>query len=167
MVRKVLVLNADNSVISLCTVPKAFLLVYLDKAELVAENPLFSLRSISTTFPLPSVIRLNKYVSVPYKSVEMTRQNIFRRDSNICLYCGAKSDLTLDHVIPKSRGGRTTWENLVTACKKCNTKKGRKMPDEAQMPLKYKPFKPSFIMFVRDCSEKIEENWLPFLNKRK
>lgn len=167
MGRKVLVLNADFSVISLCTIPKAFLLVYLDKAEMVAENPKLTLRSITKSFPLPSVIKLNSYVRIPYKSVEMTRHNVFRRDNNTCLYCGNHNDLTLDHVLPKSRGGRTGWENLVTACKRCNSKKGKLTPEEAQMALKYKPFKPSFIMFVRDCSGSIEENWLPFLNRRR
>jgi 5-methylcytosine-specific restriction endonuclease McrA len=164
MGRKVLILNADYSVISICTVPKAFLLVYTNKADMVAEMPNITLRSISKTYPSPSIIRLNKYVSVPYKGVVMSRQNIFKRDNNTCAYCSSKNELTLDHVMPKSRGGKTHWENLVTACKKCNARKGHHTPEEANMPLKHSPFKPSFVMFVRDCSGSLEENWLPFLN---
>ncbi|MCP9768800.1 HNH endonuclease [Lacihabitans sp. LS3-19] len=165
MGRKVLILNADYRAISICTVPKAFLLVYLNKAELVAESEKERLRSINNSFASPSIIRLNKYVSVPYRNVVMTRQNIFKRDNNTCVYCGKTTDLTLDHVIPKARGGKTHWENLVTACKRCNSTKGCSTPDEANMNLKYKPVKPSFLMFVRDCSGKLEEKWLPFLSK--
>lgn len=167
MGRKVLILNADYSAISLCTVPKAFLLVYLNKAELVAESPKAALRTVSQTYPLPSVIRLNHYVNIPFKGVVLSRQNIFKRDLNTCVYCGNHHDLTLDHVLPKSRGGKTNWENLVTACKRCNSKKGDLLPEEASMPLHHSPFKPSFIMFVRDCSDKLEENWVPFLNRRR
>jgi 5-methylcytosine-specific restriction endonuclease McrA len=162
MGRKVLILNADYRAISICTVPKAFLLVYLNKAELVAENPKEKIRTINRNYPLPSIIRLNAYVSVPFRNVVMTRQNIFKRDNNTCVYCGKQSDLTLDHVLPKSRGGKTHWENLVTACKRCNSEKGSYTPEEAKMNLKVKPFKPTFLMFVRDCSGKLEENWLPF-----
>jgi 5-methylcytosine-specific restriction endonuclease McrA len=165
MSRHVLILNSDYSAISICTVSKAFLLVYLNKAELVAEDPFSSLRSISTTFPMPSIIKLHNYVSVPYKSVVMNRQNIFKRDNNKCVYCGNKQDLTLDHLNPKSRGGRTHWENLVTACKPCNSKKGDRTPDEAGMNLGFRPFKPSFVMFIRDCSNNLDNNWLPYLNK--
>lgn len=167
MPRKVLILNADYSAISICTVPKAFLLVYLNKAELVAEIPKVKLRSVNSSFPLPSVIRLNRYVNVPFRGIVMSRHNIFKRDQNVCAYCGYNKDLTLDHVIPKSRGGKTHWDNLVTACKRCNSKKGHFTPDEANMPLNIKPFKPSFLMFVRDCSGKIEDHWLPFLSKRR
>ncbi len=167
MGRKVLILNADYSAISICTVPKAFLLVYLNKAEMVAEIPKAQLRTITRTYPLPSIIRLNSYVNVPFRGVVMNRNNIFKRDNNNCVYCGHHKDLTLDHVMPKSRGGKTHWENLVTACKKCNSRKGKQTPEEANMPLKYSPFKPTFLTFVRDCSGKLEDNWLPFLNKRR
>jgi 5-methylcytosine-specific restriction endonuclease McrA len=167
MGQKVLILNADYSVISICNVPKAFLLVYLNKAELVADIPFQNLKSVNSTYPFPSIIRLYHYVKVPYKGVVMTRQNLFRRDSNACVYCGSKSDLTIDHVYPKSRGGKTNWENLVTACRRCNSKKGHLTPDEAKMPMESPPFKPSFVMFVRDCSGSLQETWLPFLNKRR
>lgn len=165
MGRQVLVLNADYSAISTCTVPKAFLLVYLNKAELVAESETQLLRSVSSVFAMPTIIRLHHYVNVPFKTIELSRQNIFKRDSHKCQYCGSSKDLTLDHVLPKSRGGRTSWDNLITACKLCNSKKGDSTPEEAQMPLRYLPFRPTFIVFVRDFSGQVENDWLPYLNR--
>jgi 5-methylcytosine-specific restriction endonuclease McrA len=166
MSRKVLVLNADYSALSICTVPKAFLLVYLDKAELVVDSPKGMLRTVDKTYPLPSVIRLNHYVSLPFKGVMLSRQNVFRRDGNKCIYCGSQDDLTLDHVLPKSRGGKTNWDNLVTACRRCNSRKGDQTPEEMGFSLPKKPYKPSFIMFLRDFAGSIEENWLPFLGTK-
>ena len=115
---------------------------------------------------MPSIIRLYRYVNLPYKGVMLSRQNIFKRDGGKCQYCGVTTDLTLDHVIPRSKGGRSTWDNLVTACKSCNSKKGDYTPEEAGMPLARQPFKPSFIMFLRDFSGPIEENWKPYLGKK-
>lgn len=166
MGREVLILNADYSAISICTVPKAFLLVYLNKAELVAEAAQYQIRTINKAYPSPSVIRLNRYVNVPYKSVILNRHNVFKRDNNSCVYCGTNRDLTLDHVMPKSRGGKTQWENLVAACKRCNSKKGHFTPDEAKMPLRRKPFKPSFVMFVKSQTAQLQDHWLPFLNSK-
>jgi 5-methylcytosine-specific restriction endonuclease McrA len=166
MGRKVLVLNQDYSAFTICSVPKAFLLVYLKKADLVAESETEKLRSISETYPMPSVIRLHKYVYLPYRGVMLTRQNIFKRDNYQCQYCGTSEDLTLDHVVPKSRGGRTSWDNLITACKRCNSRKGDFTPEEAGMLLSQKPFKPSFVMFLRDFSGTVDASWLPFLAKK-
>jgi len=167
MSRKVLVLNADYSAITVCTVPKAFLLVYLNKAELLKGDDKARLRTVTVSYPLPSVIKLHDFVKVPYKGVVLNRQNIFKRDGNECVYCGRNRDLTLDHVFPKSRGGKTSWTNLVAACKSCNGRKGDNTPDEAGMPLSKKPYKPTFVMFLRNFSGKIGENWAPFLGVNK
>jgi 5-methylcytosine-specific restriction endonuclease McrA len=167
MSRKVLVLNADFSAITVCTVPKAFLLVYLNKAELLKGDDKARLRTVSVSYPLPSVIKLHEYVKVPYKGVVLNRQNVFKRDGNECVYCGKNRNLTLDHVIPKSRGGRTNWANLVAACKSCNGRKGDNTPEEAGMPLIKKPFKPTFVMFLRNFSGKVGENWAPYLGSSK
>ncbi len=166
MGKKVLILNQDYSALSICSVPKAFLLVYLNKAELVAESSSYYLRTVSSSFPMPTVIRLHRYINLPYKGVMMTRQNIFKRDGHRCVYCGTHEELTLDHVLPKSRGGRTSWDNLATACKRCNTRKGDCTPEEASMPMRQRPFKPSFILFLREYSGTTEESWMPFLAKR-
>jgi 5-methylcytosine-specific restriction endonuclease McrA len=96
----------------------------------------------------------------------LNRQNIFKRDGQRCQYCGTSEDLTLDHVIPKSRGGQSKWDNLTTACKRCNSRKGDFTPEEANMPLQQKPYKPSFIVFLRDFSGSIADDWQPYLSKK-
>jgi len=116
---------------------------------------------------MPSIIKLNSYVNIPYKGVVLSRQNIFKRDGNKCVYCNQTYDLTLDHVLPKSRKGQTSWDNLVTACRTCNSKKGDRTPEEAQMKLPYAPYKPSFIMFLRDLSGKVDDEWYTYLGSKK
>ena len=161
--RKVLILNADYRAFSVCSVYKAFLLVYLNKAEIVKKVENAYLRTITRSYDVPSIIKLHHYVNIPYKGVIMTRQNIFKRDGNKCVYCSSNDNLTIDHVLPRSRGGSTSWSNLVTACKSCNSKKGDFLPEEIGMELPYKPFKPSFIMFLRDFSGLGEESWMHYL----
>jgi len=95
------------------------------------------------------------------------RQNIFKRDANTCQYCGSKDHLTLDHVMPKSRQGRTSWDNLTTACKYCNSKKGDLTPEEAGMHLARHPFKPSFVMFLRNFSGILDQQWIPFVGSKR
>lgn len=168
MARKVLVLNQDYTAYSICSVPKAFLLVYMNKAELVLEDEKVRLRSVSRSFPLPSIIRLNRYVNRPFRQggVVLNRYNVFKRDGNRCQYCLSTKELTLDHVYPKSRGGKTSWDNLVTACKSCNGRKGDFTPDEAGMELRQKPFKPSFVMFLREFSERVHDEWMYYLGQK-
>ena len=163
MNRKVLILNQDYRPLTICTVQKGFLLVFLKKAELISKDEDKVLRSISQTFPMPSVVRLNRFVRMNYKSVELTRQNIFKRDGFQCQYCGDDDDLTLDHVIPRANQGKSTWKNLVTACKKCNSEKGDTSIEEFPKPLKAVPFKPSYIMFLRDFSGHNCDDWKPYL----
>ncbi|MFN8888103.1 MAG: HNH endonuclease, partial [Cyclobacteriaceae bacterium] len=102
---RVLVLNQDYSPLMVCSVERAFILVYINKSEMVRPANGYRLNTITRSFPMPSVIRLNRYVNAPYKGVNLTRQNIFKRDNNECQYCGTRRDLTLDHVIPSSKGG--------------------------------------------------------------
>ncbi len=160
---RVLVLNLDYNPISICTVQRAFLLIYLNKAHMVDGIAGFYIHTVNEKFPLPAVIKLNRYINIPYKSVELTRQNIFKRDSFECQYCGTNHSLTLDHVIPRSRGGKSTWKNLVTACKRCNTHKGDFTPKEASMSLNGQPYKPTYVMFIRDFSGFVSEEWKPYL----
>lgn len=160
---RVLVLNQDFSPLMVCSVERAFVLVYLNKSEMVRSANGHQLRSITRSFPMPSVIRLNRYVNAPYKGVNLTRQNIFKRDNFECVYCGTRRELTLDHVIPSSRGGLHSWLNLVTACKRCNTRKGDFTPEEADMSLRHNPFKPSYTLFLRDLSGVGQKEWEEFL----
>jgi 5-methylcytosine-specific restriction endonuclease McrA len=114
---------------------------------------------------MPSVIRLNRYVNAPYKGVNLTRQNIFKRDNFECQYCGTRKDLTLDHVIPSSKGGAHAWNNLVTACKRCNAKKGDFSPEAAGIALRHKPYKPTYTLFLRDNHGLGHDEWDEFLVK--
>lgn len=158
---RVLVLNQDNSPLMVCSVERAFLLVFLNKSELVRPANGYKLHSVSRSYPMPSVIRLNRYVNAPYKGVNLTRQNIFKRDNHECQYCGVRKELTIDHVMPRARGGKDTWTNLVTACKKCNARKGDYTPDEANMELRKKPCKPTYAIFLKDHTH---DEWDSFLN---
>lgn len=163
MKQSVLVLNQDYTPCTICPVHRAFLLVFLKKAELISASTGMALRTVTDSYPFPSVVRLNKYVHLPYRGVVLTRQNIFRRDGFACQYCGTTKDLTIDHIIPRSKKGRSTWKNMVTACKSCNAKKGDLFLEESGMVLRSKPYKPSYILFLRDFSGVVEEAWRPFL----
>jgi 5-methylcytosine-specific restriction endonuclease McrA len=163
MNKRVLVLNQDFSPVSICTIQRAFLLVYLEKAYLVSRANGSMIRTVSFAYPMPSVIRLKNYVHIPYRGVVLTRQNIFKRDGFRCQYCGTSGDLTLDHVVPKARGGKTTWANLVTACKSCNARKGDYTPEELGLTIRTRPFRPSYVMFLRDYSGYAYEEWIPYL----
>lgn len=160
----VLILNQSYEPISVCSGKKALLLILLTKAELIAARDGQCVRSVSLCLPLPAVIRLSSYYKVPFRHIELTRKNIFKRDEHKCQYCGKRSsDMTIDHVLPRSRGGEDTWYNLVTACKSCNSKKGNKTPDEARMPLINRPKKPSRISFFKQFTGSFDDSWRPFL----
>jgi 5-methylcytosine-specific restriction endonuclease McrA len=159
----VLVLNQDYQALSVCSVQRAVVLMLLQKAELVEAAAGREVRTARTHFAWPSVVRLKGYVRVPYRRVLLTRRNIFRRDDHICQYCGAADRLTLDHVLPKSRGGPDSWENLVAACVPCNNRKGNRTPEEAGMPLRRAPFRPSHVMYLRDFFGAGADDWKPFL----
>ena len=141
-----LVLNADYRPLSyyplsLWSWQDAIKAVFLDRVNIIAEyehcvcSPSFSMR-------VPSVVSLKTYVQ-PTRNPAFTRFNVFLRDRFECQYCGAHEDLTFDHVIPRSHGGETTWENVVAACSPCNLKKGSKLPKQAQMFPHQKPYRPT------------------------
>lgn len=161
---RVLVLNQSYEALSVCTVKKALVLILLGKAESVSNDNRKMIKSILQEFPWPSVIRLKKYVNIPYKQVVLTRRNVLKRDGYKCTYCGRGDlPLTVDHIIPRAKGGLDTWENLVCACTKCNNKKGNRTPHEAEMKLLHKPFEPNHILFIKNSVSKIDENWKPYL----
>lgn len=160
--RKVLVLNQSYQPINLISVKKAVILAWRDKVETVEISDL-PLRSSTAAYPMPLVVRLKGRVKYdPFRRVELNRRNIFKRDGHTCVYCGSRDDLTLDHVLPKSRGGRSIWENLVTACHICNNKKDCKTPEEAGLTLLKKPKKPSHILLMTK-ELKLDEKWKPYL----
>ncbi len=125
----ILVLNSDYSPINICNARRAIVLLLKRKSHMITNK----------------VIRLLEYIKLPYQKLTENRPNrnlIYKRDNYTCAYCGARENLTLDHIIPSSRGGEHTWENLVTACGKCNTLKGNRTPQEANMILKIAPKRP-------------------------
>lgn len=162
---RALVLNQDFRPISVCSIQRAFVLVFMKKVEMVSSFNGSKLHTVDREFSIPAVVRLQNYVNVPYRGVELTRANIFKRDAHQCQYCGSPKDLSIDHVLPRSRGGGSNWKNLVTACKPCNARKGDYTPEEANMPLANEPFKPSYLMFLRDFSGFKYEEWKPYLSR--
>lgn len=136
---KVLVLNASYEPLNVTSWQRAVVLLIKGKAEQVEHNG----KKVYSDFDLPTVIRLRYYVRVPYKEIPLTRRNILHRDGHSCQYCGyTGDDLTLDHVMPRSRGGGDSWENIVTACVRCNVHKGSRTPEEARMALLNHPRRP-------------------------
>jgi 5-methylcytosine-specific restriction endonuclease McrA len=161
---KVLILNGNYEPLAITSVEKAIILLYLGKAELVSAMTGRAVHSTSMSMPFPSVVRLSTYVRVPFKKVILSRKNILRRDGHKCMYCGATSvTLTVDHVMPKSRGGEDSWENLVSACLRCNNVKGSQTPDEAQMQLMRRPIRPNHVTFLRQFAGRVDKDWEPYL----
>jgi 5-methylcytosine-specific restriction endonuclease McrA len=165
-----LVLNADYRPLSYYPLSlwgwqDAVKAVFLDRVNIVSEYDR-TVRSPNTEIRLPSVVSLKSYVR-PSRHPAFTRFNVFLRDRFRCQYCGVGEDLTFDHVIPRSRGGQTTWENVVAACSPCNLRKGGHLPKEIEMIPVQKPFKPS----VHDLQNNgrlfppnyLHESWLDFL----
>src|SRR5262249_27689777 len=141
--RKILLLNASYEPLSLVTAPKALTLVWRKVAEVLELDCGRFIHTTRFAFELPSVIRLTEYIDIRKRQNRVTnRHRIFARDHYRCQYCGRRGtafDLTLDHILPKSRGGRTVADNLVTACRACNNRKGDRTPEEARMPLLTNP----------------------------
>jgi 5-methylcytosine-specific restriction endonuclease McrA len=142
-------------------------LVHKRKAELVEvlDRPL---RSAEATFAWPHVVRLRTYVHVPRAAQRrISRRALFARDGWECVYCGTGGvRLTLDHVVPRSRGGDSVWENVVTSCAPCNLRKGDRLPEEVAMVLPKAPRPPSPALFIRIHTPRIPSGWRPYLEPR-
>jgi 5-methylcytosine-specific restriction endonuclease McrA len=139
----VLVLNQNYEPLNICQVRRALILLFRGKAEIL-ENSRGSIYTTARIFDVPSVIRLMYYIRRPHRHRKMTKLEVFNRDKFTCQYCGNQTrDLTIDHVIPKKRGGDHTWENVVSACVPCNRKKAGRNPIEAGMPLLNEPKVPN------------------------
>jgi len=186
--KSVLVLNRLWQAVNICSARRAFCLIYQGHANVVlAENGTFRtftfddwrefsqyaednecVHTVSYKLKVPSIILLLFYDKLPAKEVKFTRYNVYKRDKNTCQYCGRHfdtKDLTIDHVVPLSRGGRTTWTNVVCACVECNRRKGNKTLEEAGMRLIRPPRKPRWHPFANFTALKIEdESWNHFLD---
>jgi 5-methylcytosine-specific restriction endonuclease McrA len=178
----VLVLNRLYQPVHVTSVKRAFSLLYQGVARAIdqqyklyefadwaqlsaAEHE--SVSTINRRIRVPRVVVLSAYEHLPKGRVRFSRLNIYARDSDTCQYCGkklARSELNLDHVLPRSQGGKTSWENVVCSCVPCNLKKGGRTPDQASMKILKKPVRPRWTPFFRGAAKRVTyREWLPFL----
>lgn len=162
----VLVLNQNYEPLNICNVRRAIVLVFDGKAEIL-ETHGRALHAATREYPSPSVIRMVYHIHRPRPRVKLTRREVFIRDGFTCQYCGRRGgDLTIDHVVPRSRGGGHSWENLVSACKPCNHRKGGRLPTEARMPLRRDPGEPrpgAYYTIERRVDGRLDDAWSKFL----
>jgi 5-methylcytosine-specific restriction endonuclease McrA len=163
-VGRVLVLNATYEPVNVCTVRRAVVLLLKEKAELI-ERAERELHSENTTIARPMVIRLVTYVRIPRDTHrrKITRRAVFARDDWTCQYCGSRTQLTVDHVVPRSKGGTSTWENIVASCAPCNRRKGDLTPRQVGMRLTKTPRTPSPTVFIQVASPSIPPSWRQYL----
>jgi 5-methylcytosine-specific restriction endonuclease McrA len=160
----VLVLNASYEPLNVCSTRRAHVLVWKGRAEVVEryDEPL---RTSTNTYVRPHVIRLVTYVRVP-RSVKrrISRRALFARDGWRCVYCGDSAGrLTLDHVVPRSRGGDSVWENVVTACAPCNLRKGDRLLEDSGLHLRRQPRPPAPVLFIHLATPTIPQVWQQYL----
>lgn len=159
----VLVLNSDYRPLHISTVRRAVVLMLKGKAEIM-ENGVGEIHTPSFTLPIPSVIRLLFFVHLPHKEKRITRFEVFNRDRFTCQYCGKQTlDLTLDHIVPRHRGGEHRWENVVSACIPCNRKKAGRTPWEAGMKLLRHPQPPPHHFAIPYFLLQNQPQWHKFL----
>lgn len=148
---RVLLLNGNSwEPLAIISIPRAINLLLAGKATVIEQSGRF-LKTVSSTFPVPSVIALRTYINVPRRKAQWSRKGVLARDNYTCIYCGVrpgdmlrnqtltKTDFTVDHLLPRSRGGRDTWGNTACACYVCNHRKGDRLPEEAGMKLRWEP----------------------------
>ena len=189
--QRVLVLNRLWQAVNIVGARRAFAILFQDHAKVIhsSEGDFQVLNSsewieysiaqpkskwrdtvhtVNLNIRIPKILLLNYYDRLPMKEMKFTRQNLFDRDAYTCQYCGcifSHRNLNLDHVIPRDRGGRTSWENIVTSCHRCNTRKGNRYPHEAGMRLRRKPFRPKFRPFINFVlGSDIDQSWATFLH---
>lgn len=159
---RALLLNASFEPLCVVPVRRAVVLVLKEKAEIVARNG-GEIRSERRAVPVPTVIRLTRFMRVPYRGrVPLSRRAVFVRDGHRCQYCNRPAE-NIDHVVPRSRGGEHAWENVVASCRPCNARKENRSLAEAGMRLRRRPFAPQATLWVVAASAPIDPAWAPFL----
>lgn len=164
---RTLLLNSTYEPLRVISWQRAVTMVYLDKVEIVRSYD-GVLRSVSLRMRAPAVVRLNQFVRRHRVRISFSRRNVFLRDGHRCQYCQLRlppAELTTDHVMPRSRGGPTSWDNVVTACGPCNRRKGNRTPAQARMLLKSEPERPRSLpsLGLRLGSDSAPELWHEFL----
>jgi len=164
MYAPVLVLNANFEPLNVCTTRRAINLILSGKADLVMNGRGW-IKTVSQSYPRPSIIRLEKMIKRPRPRIRLTKREILRRDEFTCQYCGNHTPyLTIDHIVPRRLGGIHTWDNLVAACPPCNHRKGGRTLEQAQMRLLHHPAEPptsAQYLFSRHIIE--NQEWIPFI----
>lgn len=165
---RTLLLNASYEPLKVISWQRAIALWFEDKVEILKEYSDFDLKSQNFTMKCPAVVRLVKFVKGHRNKVKFSRSNVFGRDSYSCQYCGCTpgtTNLTYDHVLPRSRGGKTEWSNIVTACYACNSKKADRTPEEAKMRLRQRPIKPDQRpdFGIRMAMPNTPQEWMDYL----
>jgi 5-methylcytosine-specific restriction endonuclease McrA len=138
-------------------------------ADLAVHEEEPCVRTVTLRIKVPEVIVLTRYNGLPDPAAVFTRRNLFRRDQNTCQYCGDKpgtSELSIDHVLPRSRGGRSSWENCVLACMECNRRKANRLPEEAGLKLLKKPHKPRWSPLIEIPVARVRQSWERFVSDR-
>lgn len=159
----VLLLNSTYEPLNVINVKRALRLLFTHKAENLERNGEV-VHSMGREIPLPAVVRLAYYVKRPSQRVKFTKQTVLARDQYTCMYCGLQTrELTLDHVIPKVRGGQTVWNNVVACCKKCNGAKGHKSVKDAGLKLIKVPREPRFLPYIRLVRHTRHDSWDKYL----
>jgi 5-methylcytosine-specific restriction endonuclease McrA len=161
---EVLVLNFTYEALNVTSFQRAVKLIFSGKAEVVHDrerilaSPAFAMR-------MPSIIRMLYYIKRPGRKVALTKKNVLLRDDYLCQYCGIKGErlMTVDHVVPRSKGGPSTWENLVCACMRCNNRKNNRTPEHAGMTLRKKPRTPKYIPWIQIKRNTLPGEWRKFL----
>lgn len=160
--RSALVLNATYEPLSVVSARRAICLVLLDKADIVADDGT-QIHSERMSMSSPIVIRLRYVVKVPYhRNTAMSRRAVFARDNHKCGYCGNHAD-SIDHVLPRSRGGKNVWENVIAACRACNLRKRDRTPEEAGMKLSSVPRAPREMSWIVYAVPRVPDEWKPYL----
>lgn len=160
----VLVLNATYEALNVCSLRRAVKLIFAGKAEVLHHHDL-PLRAATFSMRMPSIIRMLYYIRRPRQQVALTKKNVLLRDDYTCQYCGEKSTgpMTVDHVVPRSAGGASAWENLVCACLTCNNRKNNRTPHDAAMTLLRKPRTPKYIPWIQIKRHTLPGEWYKYL----
>ena len=162
----VLVLNQNYEPLNVTSARRALVLILRGKAQVVQTDSQV-IRSERMAFDLPSVVKLERYIHRPVPQLRLARRSILARDMNRCQYCGAREPpMTIDHVIPRNRGGKTDWENVVCCCLGCNSRKGDRLPHEVGLKLRRQPFRPKYIPYInlsKFMAACREERWRQYL----
>ncbi len=161
---EVLVLNFTYEAMNITSFQRAVKLLFAGKAEIVHNRDRF-ISSTQFQMRLPSIIRMLYYVRRPMQRVSLTKKNVLIRDDYTCQYCGVRGEklMTVDHVVPRSRGGPSTWENLVCACMRCNNRKNNRAAADCNMTLMRKPRQPKYIPWIQVKRNTLPGEWHKFL----